>query len=324
MNGLLVLDRVRVQGANAVAGLTWGFPAVGAFLGFCHALERRLRPDHSGGPALFGGCAIVCHDHQPLTASHYGVHQFNQTRAPLTRKGAVAPFNEEGRMHMTVSLLIGLDDGVDDYLETIPDDVPDELTPSAWFRGRVEDAMRSLRLAGGTILDVRGVGYKPQIDGGEEDKEGRTVLFGCLPGFALVDRSDLLESHLGALRANHPEISRIRAWMDFGNLRFRSAQGDDGVAWERVPLPERGWFVPLTTGYRAISSPYEAGSVAGARDPSVPFVLVESVYGVGQWIGPHRVRSIESLMWRHEYREDGRYVFANRFEPELSRQEEPA
>lgn len=322
MSGLLVLDRVRVQGANAVAGLTWGFPAVGAFVGFCHALERRLRPEHPDGPALFGGCAIVCHDHQPLTVSHYGTHQFTQARAPLTRKGDVAPFNEDGRMHMTVSLLVEVGDGIGGYLETIPEDAPDDLKASDWFEGRVEDAARNLRLAGGVILDVRSIKYWPQAGDQDSGKQNRKILFGCLPGFALVDRSELLDRHFRALRETDPNVSRVQAWMDFGNLRFRSALDDDKVVWERVPPPERGWFVPLATGYRTIAPVFEAGGVPGARDPTVPFALVESVYGVGQWIGPHRVGSVERLMWRHEYCDDGQYVFANRFEPSPNPSEE--
>ena len=42
-DGLLLLPHLRVQNANAISSpLTWGFPAPTAFLGFVHALERRL------------------------------------------------------------------------------------------------------------------------------------------------------------------------------------------------------------------------------------------------------------------------------------------
>ncbi len=40
MKGLLLLDRIEVQNANAAAGMTWGFPALTQFLGFTHALSR--------------------------------------------------------------------------------------------------------------------------------------------------------------------------------------------------------------------------------------------------------------------------------------------
>ncbi|MDP0953515.1 type I-F CRISPR-associated protein Csy2, partial [Klebsiella pneumoniae] len=39
---LLVLPRLRIQNANAISGVfTWGFPAMTAFVGMMHALERK-------------------------------------------------------------------------------------------------------------------------------------------------------------------------------------------------------------------------------------------------------------------------------------------
>jgi CRISPR-associated protein Csy2 len=40
MSSLILLRRVRVENANAIAGLTYGFPAITHFLGFSHALSR--------------------------------------------------------------------------------------------------------------------------------------------------------------------------------------------------------------------------------------------------------------------------------------------
>lgn len=43
VNNLLVLPRLRVQNANAISSpMTWGFPAMSAFVGMMHALERKL------------------------------------------------------------------------------------------------------------------------------------------------------------------------------------------------------------------------------------------------------------------------------------------
>ena len=45
-DALLVLPRIRVQNANASSSpMTWGFPAITAFVGFMVALERRLGAD---------------------------------------------------------------------------------------------------------------------------------------------------------------------------------------------------------------------------------------------------------------------------------------
>jgi len=315
MNGVLVLNRIRVQGANAVAGSTWGFPAISAFLGFCHALDRVMRPPDRSGENLFGGCAIVCHDHQPLTLSHFGEHRFSQVRAPLTRQGKTAPFNEEGRMHMTVSLLVEVGDGIDDYLDSMPDAEREREGQSErrWFADRVMQMVPRMRLAGGTVLDIESARYERDAGQEGDPKKDRKVLFDCLPGFALIDRSEMLQAHLEASRTNDPSLSMLDAWMDFAGLRFRAGSADEiGHAdWSRVALSEIGWFIPLMVGYQGIAPLAEAGTVPGTRDPSVPFHLVESVYGVGQWVSPHRIGSIERLLWRYGNCDENRYTFDN-------------
>ena len=42
MNQFILIDHIIVQNANAVAGFTWGFPAITHFLGFVHNLSRKL------------------------------------------------------------------------------------------------------------------------------------------------------------------------------------------------------------------------------------------------------------------------------------------
>ncbi|WP_205620248.1 type I-F CRISPR-associated protein Csy2 [Salinivibrio socompensis] len=54
----LLLKHIEVQNANAIAGLTYGFPAITHFLGFAHALSRQL-PDALG--LRLGGVTVVSH-----------------------------------------------------------------------------------------------------------------------------------------------------------------------------------------------------------------------------------------------------------------------
>ena len=48
MSSLILLRRVRVENANAIAGLTYGFPAITHFLGFSHVSpsDRNARATH--------------------------------------------------------------------------------------------------------------------------------------------------------------------------------------------------------------------------------------------------------------------------------------
>lgn len=42
MSYLLLLPHIRIENANAVSGLTWGFPSMTHFLGYVHALSRKV------------------------------------------------------------------------------------------------------------------------------------------------------------------------------------------------------------------------------------------------------------------------------------------
>ena len=48
MSQYLVLSHIDTQNANSIAGLTWGFPAITQFLGFTHALSRKLSSHYEG------------------------------------------------------------------------------------------------------------------------------------------------------------------------------------------------------------------------------------------------------------------------------------
>lgn len=58
-----------------------------------------------------------------------------------------------------------------------------------------------------------------------------------------------------------------------------------------------GWIVPIPVGYGALSDVFPAGSVVSARDADTDFRFVESLFSIGQWIGPHRLQSISQLLW---------------------------
>lgn len=86
MKSLLILKHVQVQNANAIAGLTWGFPGITNFLGFTHALSRYAEKIQG---VRFDGCAVVCHSHQVQAhqPTPYGEYVFALTRNPLTKEG---------------------------------------------------------------------------------------------------------------------------------------------------------------------------------------------------------------------------------------------
>ena len=297
---LLLLPRMRVQNANAVSGpLSWGFPAPSAFTGFVHALERRLRAQQLD--IEFGGVGIVCHRFEPQAhkpGGFYSPNTFALTRNPLFAgwKGFVdkpAALVEEGRAHMEISLLV--------EILTEPTDLPqDALEQTLAMVG-------AMRLAGGSILSVgRSKRHQPELIEWPESTvearaEFRRLRPRLLPGFTLVQRDDLLLAHLRDLQAKAQGSTSLDALLDLCRLNIEPAGPDpdhpEDTLWEVRRRP--GWLVPLPAGYAALSPTYQPGEVRNARDADTPFRFVESVYTLGQWLSPHRVQSLDDILWHH-------------------------
>jgi len=310
MDALLMFRNIHVENANAIAGLTWGFPAISNFLGFVHALSRKLPSDLE---LKLDGCGVICHNRQiqAYQPRGWGDHFFALTRNPLTKEEKSPAFNEEGRMHMTVSLLIPITGVLDDRSE------PKVLGQL------IEQLALSLRLAGGTIINIGAVEIlEPPESYDELQIFERQQLRKLLPGFALVQRVDLLAEHTRHYVTQDPAAEPLDAWLDFSAIKFQ-AELPDGIVdeqtpaeWRYVPKPGGGWLVPIATGYRGISDLYDPGQVARSRDSTTPFRFVESVYSIGEWISPHRATNLEQLIWRyHAEPEIGWYLCCNMYQP---------
>ncbi|WP_279147238.1 type I-F CRISPR-associated protein Csy2 [Photobacterium carnosum] len=81
---LFIIKNMHIEGANAIAGFTYGFPAITQFLGFVHALSRKVEPQHG---ISFDGCAVMCHQHQvhAYRGSDWDDYGFALTRNPLAK-----------------------------------------------------------------------------------------------------------------------------------------------------------------------------------------------------------------------------------------------
>ena len=313
ISGMIVMRHIKVQNANAIAGMTWGFPAVTNFLGFTHALQRKFAATNENRPIKFLGTGIVCHQSQ---VQAYKPHQFADytfalTRNPLDKAGKTAAFVEEGRMHIDVSLVIpfsGSVRGGDDAIE----DICEALLNHALTMG----------LAGGSILDIEKVDMMQFNESDEKHSQMvKRTMSKLLPGFALVSRLDTLAEHQQHRREEISHLNEygatdadLAAWLEFASLtNSATATGDgDKAKWEPNPRPYRGWLKPITVGYRAISELYAPGEVVKARDTQTPVRMVEWLYSLGEWLSPHRIKNIEQLFWYAKYDEqNGLYQCVN-------------
>lgn len=104
-----------------------------------------------------------------------------------------------------------------------------------------------------------------------------------------------------------PQATLLDAWLDFAALKIAAAASEDNPAptpddpaqWRYVEKPAPGFLVPLMTGYQRLSELYPAGKVANARDDKTPFAWVEAAYGIGEWCGLHRIKTLTDLFWRY-------------------------
>lgn len=330
---VLLLPRLRVQNANAISSpLTWGFPPPSAFTGFAHALQRRLNTQ--GLDLRFGSVGIACHQFEPQTFQPPGRYTqvFSLTRNPLDKDGNTQAIVEEGRTHLEVSLLITVSG----------DDCPLSDEACQALAAKVLHQAEGMRLAGGSILHNPQRGKHPaRWFDWPNNREGQTSAFAQLrrhlaPGFVLVSRAQLLADHAKAMQKERADATALDALLDLcalhhtppthttADAEIAPGEGGDAADVEAVNLPtvaskdwtvsrrKPGWLVPLPVGYAAISELYAPGEVKNARDNDTPFRFVESVLSLGEWVGPHRIKNLHDLLWRHHAQpEAGLYVTQN-------------
>lgn len=312
---LLEIPWLRVQNANAISSPhTWGFPAMSAFVGVMHVLERRL---HAEGIELqLDSVGVICHRHEPQVSRNGYTHAFHLTRNPVNKRGDTAAIVEEGRTHLEVTLVFAASGpAAEEY----------SRGNGSGLEATVADILPTLRVAGGSIqpsLNRRGKIPRPrlvQVAESDEDREkqARWLLRRWLPGFALLGRDDLLHDHHAELQKNDPQTDLLDAWLDLARFnwvaRREESEEEKGetVHWERRG-PPKGWLVPIPVGYGALGKLHEAGAVEGARDDRTPFRFVESLYSIGEWKSPHRLRSPADLLWYVDNQEDeGLYRLRN-------------
>ena len=312
MSSYITLSHVQVQNANCIAGITYGFPAVTQFLGFVRALSIKLQS------ISLDGCVIACHEHQVHSYRTESINKegkifhsdyfFKQTKNPAAfpyqekNIGGDTPIIEEGKMHLTVSLVIeceGFSGAAADLIQLLE---------------YIKQLCLTQKLAGGVITQIKDVFF----DTIEKETDFRRIRRRLMPGFILRDRSEYLTEHLENLQQDNSNVEMLDAWLDFSALKYKAIsklQDDESpteqteAEWEYTPsTPYSGWLVPITTGYRAISELYEKGKATNTRDPSVPFCFTEAVYGVGEWQSPHRINDLQQIIWRYVPPEDGWYL----------------
>lgn len=287
----LLLSKMQVHNANAMSSpYTVGFPAMTAWLGAIHALERRLNAE--GFPDVhFSGVAVASHacDVQLYKGPNDYRYSIVGTANPLRKKDGAyerPPFIEEARCHLCVSLLLrtqGVDGANKDQVE--------KMVASLLWR---------MKLAGG---DIEKIGKVEIIQVSEEsDADERWLLRRLMPSYVLVERRDLMVTGDGE---DDDALTRL---MDMLVVEYEAQDTGNGLKW-KGSRRAAGWLVPIAVGFKSIS---ETVNAKHQRALEYEHHFAEPIVTIGEFRMPYHFRSIEDILW--EYHTDltqGLYLCRN-------------
>ena len=283
---LLVLPHLNIHNANALSSpYTIGFPAMTTWLGFVHALQRKLQA--AGYPTLeLLATGVFSHrcDLQTYQGPGDFVHSIIGTANPLDKDGKRSAFIEEARCHLDVSLLIEYRAQEDD----------EDRIESPEFMQLLEPLLTRMKVAGGDLLGFN----TPQLNAldDSDNKAVRRLLLNLMPGFALIERRELMQ------QAMESGADALDALLEYLTIHHSCEQDDTGdVIWRSqrkagTEGEKPGWIVPIATGFQGISP---LGIAKNQRDPETPHRFAESVVTLGEFIMAHRIHSLDKVLWHY-------------------------
>lgn len=277
MRRFILIPHLKIHNANAMSSpYSIGFPAMTAWLGAMHALQRKLNT--KGHDIELTRLAVSCHDFNLQT--HKGqndfVHSIIGTANPLDKDGSRPAFIEEARCHLEVSLLIEVDNLGKKQREGLLTILP--------------EIVNSMKFAGGDVLAV----YDQQIldfdEDGYKDQELKPILNKLMLGHVLIERRDLV------IQSMQEGQDALDAILDYLKVTHNSQIDENGKVKWLSSRKEKGWLVPIAVGFHGIS---ELGIAKNQRDAHTPHRFAEAVLTLGEFVMPYRIQSIDQLLWQY-------------------------
>jgi CRISPR-associated protein Csy2 len=283
---LLLLPHIKIHNANALSSpFTIGFPAMTAWLGAVHALQRKLNANGFSN-LKFNSAGVISHQCDLQTHKGIGdfVHSIIGTGNPLDKTGSRSAFIEEARCHLDVSLVI-------EYTGIEKDDeqaIQEKITHLLNY---------NMKVAGGDILTFNTPQFFKIAEGNEQDT--RALTRKLMPGYALIERRDLM------VEAMSEGQDAIDALLDYLVIHHQCKPASNNAEQENTEnngdwssnRKAKGWLVPIATGFHALT---DLGQAKNQRDPEVEHRFAESVVTLGEFKMPHNIKSIGEILWRYQ------------------------
>ncbi|WP_213686696.1 MULTISPECIES: type I-F CRISPR-associated protein Csy2 [Acinetobacter] len=290
MRYFLLIPHLKLHNANAMSSpYTIGFPAMTAWLGAVHALQRKLK--QQGCDLNLNKLAVSCHDFNLQTYKGRGdfVHSIVGTANPLDKDGNRPAFIEEARCHLDVSLLIEIESSSKKQREQLLEIVQGIVT--------------SMKFASGDVLSIKPCSILNFDEDEDQEKELRPLLNKLMLGHVLIERRDLV---IQSMQEGKDALDSV---LDYLKVTHSSTQDDDGKVTWTSKRKAQGWLVPIAVGFQGIS---ELGQAKNQRDANTPHRFAESVLTLGEFVMPYRIESIDQLLWQyHVDLENNLYVCQN-------------
>lgn len=277
MRRFLLIPRLQIHNANAMSSpYTIGFPAMTAWLGGVHALQRHL---HQAGLEDIELASVAVSCHQFKLHVHKGQGDFVRciigTANPLDKDGGRPSFIEEARCHLEVSLLIelqGFDTDEEDRFKTV-----------------VNQRLHCMKWASGDVLVAKSVEIHAVDE--DDDQTVKKVLNRLMPGYVLIERRELM---IQAMREEGRDA--LDALLDFVKIMHRSTEDETGSIRWISQRKTTGWLIPIAVGFQGISEP---GTATHQRDTNTPHCFAESVLTLGEFKMPYRISRLNDVLWQY-------------------------
>ncbi|MBL4832722.1 MAG: type I-F CRISPR-associated protein Csy2 [Pseudomonas sp.] len=281
MKRLLLLPHIKVHNANALSSpFTIGFPAMTAWLGAVHALQRKLNA-HGFSNLKFNGTAVISHQCDLQTHKGIGdfVHSIIGTGNPLDKTGSRSAFIEEARCHLDVSLVIEYTGIEKDDEQAIQEKISHLLHSS-------------MKIAGGDISNFNAPQFFKVEKGNEKDI--RALTRKLMPGYALIERRDLM---IAAMSEGQDAIDALLDYLVIHHQCKKEQQDNEEVITWSSKRKSKGWIVPIATGFHGLTA---LGVAKNQRDPEIEHRFAESVVTLGEFKMPHKIKSVDEILWRYQ------------------------
>lgn len=287
MKDILLIPNIKIHNANALSSpYTIGFPAMTAWLGFMHALERKLKNTEFSN-ITFKDLVVSCLDITLHTYKGNGdyVNSIIATSNPLDKAGKRPSFIEEARCALEVSIAIEC------QMNAINHDK---------FIQLIDGLLPMMKIASGDILSLKPCRHL-EVD--NDNPRGLTRYL--MPGFCLVSRQDLIT------KAMQNGQDGIDALLDYLKTTTDIEINDNKKIVKDTHNKIQGWLVPIAVGYQGLS---DAKIINNQRDTNTPHKFAESIITLGEFKMPYHFDNIDEMMWRYKRDEENDlYLCQNNF-----------